>query len=601
MDIRNRIKEHKILKRLFHYILANLNKINLQSKLLVMQILCVILPLILTDAIIIGIAVSGEKQLMLQDMSNTASSVKYVITEYVSSAALLAHNIYSNRYVNDFIMKTFESNLDYYNSQLDFIKDSLYPVSRSVGFNGAVIYADNKGIVNGGYFKQLNQVEEKGWYKRLMEGSNDIIVDVEYSQKGNVYTKNFFLAHKMDYYNKGKSKDVLRLELDYSAIVRQIINANYNSKVYVCDGDTILFSNDGKGGIQTPFAFFQLDTSEKEIVTAALQLYDSEYIIYVLPPEVTALDKVMDYFQLILLLIAFNIVLPYVLMKLISKSIIQRISELRNVFGAVKEDELILIPEINGSDEISELMESYNIMAARMNGLIQTVFKNKLYQQEMNIARQKAELLALRSQINPHFLFNALESIRMHSVLKHEDETADMVEKLALMHRQNVEWGRDLVTIREETSFIKAYLDLQKYRFGNKLSYVIDIEDECMSYRVPKLTLVTFVENACVHGIENKPSTGWIFLRGKYEKENKRVVFEIEDTGNGMAEDRCLKLQEMMNNVQIDMIKESIHVGILNAALRLKMAVNNHVAFMVESEENVGTIVTIKMSDVTAI
>lgn len=84
-------------------------------------------------------------------------------------------------------------------------------------------------------------------------------------------------------------------------------------------------------------------------------------------------------------------------------------------------------------------------------------------------------------------------------------------------------------------------------------------------------------------------------------KKNKRVVFEIEDTGNGMAEDRCLKLQEMMNNVQIDMIKESIHVGILNAALRLKMAVNNHVAFMVESEENVGTIVTIKMSDVTAI
>ena len=77
MDIRNRIKGHKILKRLFHYILANLNKINLQSKLLVMQILCVILPLILTDAIIIGIAVSGEKQLMLQDMSNTVSPVKY--------------------------------------------------------------------------------------------------------------------------------------------------------------------------------------------------------------------------------------------------------------------------------------------------------------------------------------------------------------------------------------------------------------------------------------------------------------------------------------------------------------------------------------------
>ena len=84
-------------------------------------------------------------------------------------------------------------------------------------------------------------------------------------------------------------------------------------------------------------------------------------------------------------------------------------------------------------------MRNYNRMVARTNELIQIVYKNKIKEQEMLVERQNAELLALHSQINPHFLFNALESIRMHSLLKNEYETADMVEKLALMQRQYVE------------------------------------------------------------------------------------------------------------------------------------------------------------------
>ena len=91
----------------------------------------------------------------------------------------------------------------------------------------------------------------------------------------------------------------------------------------------------------------------------------------------------------------------------------------------------------------------------------------------MDIARQNAELLALYSQINPHFLFNALESIRMRSILKDEHETADMVEKLAIMERQNVDWSTDTNTVKRELDFVEAYLSLQKYRFGDRLSYRI--------------------------------------------------------------------------------------------------------------------------------
>ena len=118
-----------------------------------------------------------------------------------------------------------------------------------------------------------------------------------------------------------------------------------------------------------------------------------------------------------------------------------------------------------------------------MNHLIETVYESRLKQQESeiarqdaDIARQKAELLALHSQINPHFLFNVLENIRMRSILKHEDETAEMIEQLSLIERQYVEWGTDIVSLGAEIGFVESYLKLQKYRFGDRLRYSIEME-----------------------------------------------------------------------------------------------------------------------------
>ena len=232
-------------------------------------------------------------------------------------------------------------------------------------------------------------------------------------------------------------------------------------------------------------------------------------------------------------------------------------------------------------------------MAGRINDLIQTVYKDRLKEQEMDIARQKAELLALHSQINPHFLFNALESIRMHSLLKKELETAGMVERLALMERQYVDWGTDSISIHEEIQFVEAYLELQKYRFGNRLSYQIDVEDSCRGYCVPKLTLVTFAENACVHGLENKTAAGWIFVRC-YCDEGV-LCMEVEDTGHGMSPDLVRDMQENMNNASMQLLKENRRVGIMNACLRLRMATGNQACFELESEKGSGTIITIKI------
>ena len=246
---------------------------------------------------------------------------------------------------------------------------------------------------------------------------------------------------------------------------------------------------------------------------------------------------------------------------------------------------------IRGSDEISELMRNYNKMVRRLNGLIQNAYKNKIREHEMTVARQKAEILALYSQINPHFLFNALESIRMHSIIRKEEETAYMIEKLAIMQRKYVDWENELIDIFTELEIVKDYLDLQKYRFGDKLSYEIEVEEECYKKNIPKFTIVTFVENACIHGIERKSSSGWIFVR-VYQK-NMQLCIEVEDTGIGMTEEEIISLQEKIDVASIEMLQNKKGVGMINACLRLKLLSNYKVNFEIEGEKGVGVIITI--------
>ena len=149
----------------------------------------------------------------------------------------------------------------------------------------------------------------------------------------------------------------------------------------------------------------------------------------------------------------------------------------------------------------------------------------------------------------------------------------------------------DAVTIEEEEEFINAYLQLQSYRFGDRISFNVDISEECKKILIPKLTLVTFVENACVHGIESKSSQGWIFVR--VYKNDDQLVIEVEDTGDGMDEKEVELLQQNMNNVTIDTIKKAKHVGILNACLRIKMMFKDQAKFTIESEKGIGMSVII--------
>lgn len=578
-----------------------LNDISLNRKLALLYILCVLFPLVVTDSAMVGIIVNNDRVSRQKEMEDTAGAIRYRLHTVVDNALELAHSLYSNRYVNSFIQAEYESPGAYYDSYQTLLEEALYEISVGKDRGKAVIYTDNPGIVPGGYFNHLENIQNSVWYQEYAGNPAEtrLIAYYEETYENDFQKKKVLsLIQRMDYYHKGQEPDLLKLDLDYSSIISDITNARYTSTVYVCSKEKILFSNDGKDGMSMPFRSLGEQERKKAGVHEQMRLQHTVWDIYVMDHSRTAIQVLLDHRLLLGLLFLANVLLPGIFVLGIRRSFSWRLRKLGEAFENEKEGTLVPITGAEGKDEIGSLMRSYNHMAERINELIQTVYKDRLREQEMDIARQKAELLALHSQINPHFLFNALESIRMHSILKKEEETAEMVEKLALMQRQNVEWGNDMVTVEEEAKFVSAYLDLQKYRFGDKLSWQVEIEKNCRFRKIPRLTLVTFVENACVHGMEHKAVTVWIFVRAFLQDNG--LCLEIEDTGAGMSREQAEELVNKMNQADIGQLKMRGRVGILNACIRLKMAWQGEILFEIESEKGAGTIVTIHLKQMEA-
>lgn len=565
----------------------------IKKKFYIFYVVCVLIPLIVTDSVVFLTTAKFDRERREHEMFNIASTVEYSLSSMIGNAGEIGNSIYTNRDFEEFLSKRYTNSAEYVAAYQNFLSGTL--LENALGMNSMTftLYTDNDTIVNGGRVNTLDKLKNTESYLRLNEEAKSKGLFFVYDDSSSRITRErrIIYLQRLDFYD-AETEKYLKIEFDYGSMVRTIKNMNYDNEVLICEGDRILLSNGQYGSYGSEFQ--RLDNATmREAYEHTISLYGTELTIYVKPVENSFLTNIRNKLPIILLLLAVNVIFPFWFVQIFNRSFTKRITELSKVFKSVDSDHLIPMPCEEGKDEISSMIRNYNRMVERTNGLIETVYKNKIHEQEMLVGRKNAELLALHSQINPHFLFNVLESIRMHSILKKENETADMVDKLAVMQRQYVEWGNDSVSIFQEIEFVKAYLALQKYRFGERLNYDIEVDRECENFKIPKLTIVTFVENACVHGIESKSSPGWIFVR--IGRQGEGLEIEIEDTGSGMAEAKLTELQNNMCNADIEMLKGGGRVGIINACVRLKMVTENRVKFRVEGEEGVGTTVTIRI------
>lgn len=569
------------------------NNLAIKKKMVGLFVVCVIVPLVITDSFILYTVDAKDKAEQMQIEKEVADSIQAQMNDFIRYSDTLSNGISRNSRVNAFLSYKYANPLEYYLEYTDILSNSFFESMTGFENTKIMLYADNETLINGGHVAKIKSVMNASWCKDFRESDKDIsimFVFDNWENKNSEPNRKIFYMKRMTGGYKQCEK-FMRVEIDYSTTSRKFREQIYDRGVYLCKDDKILFSNEMANNLNEDFYTF--DKHDEVSYVKSFELYGDVYQIYVMKRPSTMGDFFERNAFLFVIIIAFSVLLPAIFIVVFNYSIVTRLQKVEQAFKNAEDENLQLIEEIEGKDEIGSLMLNYNVMADRINELIQIVYKNKLIEHENNIARKNAELLALHSQINPHFLFNALESIRMHSIIRSEEETAEMVAKLALLERQYVEWGEDLIEVSKEMKFVEAYLGLQKYRFGDRLMYSLEVADDCLDVKIPKLTVVTFVENACVHGIESKSSTGWVFVR--IFKEDGRLCIDIEDTGGGIDESVVEEMVKNGKEVTIEKIKGKKHVGIYNALLRLKIFTDNKSEFTVESERGVGTLVQIKI------
>jgi len=233
-----------------------------------------------------------------------------------------------------------------------------------------------------------------------------------------------------------------------------------------------------------------------------------------------------------------------------------------------------------GKDEMGQLMHAFNYMADEIDTLIHRVY-------EVRLARQEAEIAALEAQINPHFLYNALDAIQWMLIGKAEHEIAEVVRSLGKILRYSVDRQQRFVTLENELQYVEHYLHIQKYRLEDRLAYEIEVDETLRAHIIPKLILQPLIENAIIHGVEGVPKA-IITLVGSVEDD--RLILTVRDYGKGMTP---AELETVRMNLELD--DETAHVGMRNVHRRLRLQFGDPYGLTVDAEPGRGCTVTISL------
>lgn len=327
--------------------------------------------------------------------------------------------------------------------------------------------------------------------------------------------------------------------------------------------------------------------NDVQIVTSLLRETVIQYIYY----EIRDIQQTRDEYQqfdmiLIRSLIVAAIFITIVVLFLsyfIPQSITRPIRQLSEATDQVAKGDLSVRTTVNAGSDVMLLSESLNTMIDKINQLLEQVKQEQIHLRD-------AELELLQAQINPHFLYNTLDTIVWLAEAGDQKKVVSMVGSLSKFFRTSLNQGKDIISIEEELQHVRSYLEIQQIRYQDILEYEIDVPQELGMYRIPKITIQPLVENALYHGIKNKRGLGTISITG--EKAEDCFYLYVTDNGIGMGEKR---LQQIKDRIGQNAPDENEIYGLYNVNERIRLKFGQEYGISIKSVHMEGTQVSIRL------
>ena len=359
------------------------------------------------------------------------------------------------------------------------------------------------------------------------------------------------------------------------------------STYIVLDGETLLTSRHET----IPFEELKqyLPDAAEEKYQTRIKAGEEEYV---LTCENVKQEDTSDYFQVVsvravdeilreayaqqrksIWLFLGSVVLAGTLIFAFSWSFARRVGRFREQMQKASEGNF----ELGGNDEISQLYDYLSVMIWRIQRLLAQVYQEKIHAERLKPSQKDAEFKMLTSQINPHFLYNTLETIRMKARINKQYEIEELVKMLGKILRSSIQAGSKDMTIREEVELAEYYLKIQQYRFGERIQYQIYVEEGIERQKILPLLIQPLVENCIIHGLEGREDVGHIDICVKRSGQN--VVITVTDDGAGICGEKIAEIRRELAGNRT----KGEHIGICNVNQRVRLRYGEEYGVTVES------------------
>lgn len=563
---------------------------------LVTMFMIVILPLFAASIVLILNMRTTVRSAALETALNNSNSLKYRITDVLEAVESSVSEIASNQSIISFLKNNYTDREEYY---------SYYSESAQSAFRGLApqikqmyIYSEREDFVFGSRYVYADEdVVNSDWYRNAVAYDGVTYWGVVKNPADEAY---YLSCIKAITDRNGTAGVVLALISD-DWITKALTDESFSAVLSV--GRGMVYYSDypriEKGEYINP--------SNEFFVTNTSMIYDHGFFDF---RGYTVMNNFYHggSFQIVMLLpsgyvnyamnqlsivyggyCALMIFLSMLIIILFSDVFSQRIKLLSEKMHSVAAGNFNIDINDSGKDEISQLYTDLAHMISDMQQLINDNYQVRLQSEAFKVNQIEAEFKALASQINPHFLYNTLETIRMKAYVNNDKETAGLVKKLGKFMRRCLEFKDGEVTLRSELEFTSSYLELQGARFGDRVSYSI-YSEVSKDYMILPLLIQPIVENAFVHGIEGNKRNGRIDVKVYYRGEY--VIADVTDNGQGISEE---KLRELEEKLEISDTSSGKSIGLTNVCKRIKMYHGEEYGMTIKSKEGEGTTIRLTL------
>lgn len=560
----------------------SLNNLCFRKKMLVIYVVCIIIPFSVLSAFYYSITVNKIEKQNINDLNYALDETRDCVQNVIDTTIMISDMIHSDENILQLLSSDENDNMILVAGELD------ERVTSFVGNNNIIenisIYTTNDALYRSEVIKKDGAKNEE-WFK-IFESSDLAFMPITYySETDKKYILSFVRTMRTN--EKSHAKDILKIDIKASAITKALELGSEKYGIYCVDNkNKIIFTDpNNDGGYMSGD---MIDVNEKNIFYAEVDFPEQYKIVG--KYDFNIREAIINKETLIFILIVSALfTVATVMIFIITNNFVRTLTKLTKATEKISEEKFELIDTSNiGNDEIGVLIHGMNSAIKKINELINNIYKEKLKSVEIEKEKQVAEFNALQSQINPHFMFNLFEVIRMKSLKRGDKETAAVMKNISLMFRNLIKWGDDLITLDKEMLFVNAFLFAQRYNMDNEVEINIDIDEAARECVIPKMTVQVFVENAFVHGLDSICDNRKFFLSAKLE--NERLIIKVSDNGEGMRYDFtkaiCQKDEEK--------IKQPSHgIGIKNVISRLNLYFNEEYEIFVTSEPYKKTEITV--------